>query len=101
MRLIDSGYEYIKQEPGLIGVYKQIERAARVSYKSEDRITEGSAQRMVEALIKNGHLACLEHGTIYLKCDDLGPDEYGKTSNVIPLKGNYSRNPYSRVTYHN
>ena len=67
MKFIDSSYEIIEQKPKLIGVYEQIERAARVSYKSEDKITEGSAQRMVDTLIKNKHYACLEHGTIYLE----------------------------------
>ena len=99
MRLLNSSYEIWEQEKGLLGVYKQIEKAARTSYKSEDRITDDSAQKMVDALIKNKHYACLEHGTIYLKCDDLGPDEYGKTSCIIPLKGKYSNNPYSKVVY--
>lgn len=67
MRFIDSSVEIIEQEPGILGVYKQIERAARLSYKSEDRITENSAKKMVDTLVNNKHLACLEHGTIYLK----------------------------------
>ena len=99
MRLLNSSYEIWEQEKGLLGVYKQIEKAARTSYKSEDRITDDSAQKMVDSLIKSRHYACLEHGTIYLKCDDLGPDEYGKTSCTIPLKGKYSNNPYSKVVY--
>lgn len=66
MRLIDASYEIIPQEEGLLGVYKQIEKAARTAYKSEDKITEGSAQKMVEALCKSNHGAALEHGTIYL-----------------------------------
>lgn len=67
MRFIDSNVEIIEQEPGLLGIYKQIEKAARLSYKSEDKITEVSAKSMVETLIKNKHFACLEHGTIYLR----------------------------------
>ena len=55
MRLIDASYEIIEQEPNILGVYKQIEKAARTAYKSEDKITEGSAQRMVEALCKSNH----------------------------------------------
>lgn len=66
MRLIDPSYEIISQEEGLLGVYKQIEKAARTAYKSEDKIAEGSAQRMVESLCKLNHGAALEHGTIYL-----------------------------------
>ena len=86
MKFIDSSYEIIEQEPGLLGVYKQIEKAARTSYKSEDKITEGSAQKMVDALIKNKHFACLEHGTVYLKFDDWIEQDVAR----------YWYNPYSR-----
>ena len=90
MRLIDASYEIIPQEEGLLGVYKQIEKAARTAYKSEDKIAEGSAQRMVEALCKSSHGACLEHGTIYLKRQIKSHD---------PFVIFYDRNPYSKVVY--
>ena len=67
MKLIESYYEIIPQAPGLEGIYKQIEIAARNCYKSESFIKEGSAEKMVDALIKRGHGSPLEHGTIYLK----------------------------------
>ncbi len=67
MKLIESSVEILPQEEGLLGAYKQIEKAARVCYKSEDRICEGSAKKMVDFLIKRGHNAPLEHGTVYLK----------------------------------
>lgn len=92
MRLIDASYEIIEQEPNILGVYKQIEKAARTAYKSEDKITEGSAQRMVEALCKSNHGACLEHGTIYLEV----PMENG---DWVGICGDYNDNPYSRVKY--
>lgn len=81
MKLIDSSYEIIEQAPGLMGVYKQIEKAARTAYKSEDKITDDSALKMVEALCKSNHGACLEHGTIYLsipidEADELAFDRY-------------------------
>jgi len=66
MQFVDSSFEIIPQGSGLDGLYKHVERVARVSYKSEDKITEDSAKRMVDKLIENQHLACLEHGTIYL-----------------------------------
>lgn len=70
MKLIKSYFEIIEQEPGLEGIYKQIELAGRVSYKSEDKITKDSAKPFVDMLIKKGHTAVLEQGTIYLKLDD-------------------------------
>lgn len=98
MRFIDSNVEIIEQEPGLLGIYKQIEKAARLSYKSEDKITEVSAKSMVETLVKNKHFACLEHGTIYLKItfdmSAVGSYHYSGIDK-------YVKNPYSRVIFDN
>lgn len=96
MRLLDSSFEIIEQTPGLKGVYKQIEKAARTAYKSEDKITDDSASRMVESLIKRGHGACLEHGTIYLKMTyDLSAMGSYYHSGI----DKYVRNPYSKVIF--
>lgn len=38
-----------------------IEKCGRVCYKSEDRITAGSAEKFVSGIIKSGHEAVLEH----------------------------------------
>lgn len=67
MRLIESNVELLPQPAGLEGVYKQIEIAGRTCYKSEDKITPDSAKEFVDRMIKNGHTAMLEHGTVYLK----------------------------------
>lgn len=67
MRIIKPSFEIWDQEEGLEGIYKQIERAGRVCYKSEDKITEDSAKEFVERMIKSSHGAMLEHGTVYLK----------------------------------
>ena len=66
MKLIESKVEIIEQQPGLDGVYKQIELAGRTCYKSEDKITEDSAKAFVDRMIKSKHGAMLEHGTVYL-----------------------------------
>ena len=91
MKFIDSGFEIIEQKDGLDGLYKHIEKVARVSYKSEDKITKDSAKVMVDRLIASKHLSCLEHGTIYLhysfKIGDSVEFDYDK----------YKRNPYSKV----
>lgn len=68
MRLIKSSVEIIPQQDNLLnGIYKQIELAGRTCYKSEDKITETSAKEFVDRMIKSGHNAMLEHGTVYLK----------------------------------
>lgn len=66
MRLINPSVNLIKQNPGLSGIYQIIEKIGRVCYKSEDKITEDSAKPFVDRMIKSGHNAMLEHGTVYL-----------------------------------
>lgn len=89
MRLIKPSFEIWDQQEGLEGVYKQIERAGRVCYKSEDKITENSAKEFVERMIKSGHGAMLEHGTAYLH----GSDNFAGGLHL----NNYKKSPYSRV----
>ena len=48
------------------GVYKQIEIAGRTCYKSK-RPEGQTAKDFVDRMIKSGHGAMLEHGTVYLK----------------------------------
>lgn len=91
MRLIKPSFEILDQQCGLEGVYKQIEIAGRTCYKSEDKITENSAKGFVERMIKSGHGAMLEHGTVYLAM----PME-----TILPIEANdwgkYTKNPYSK-----
>ena len=67
MKLVEQSFEIIPQEEGIKGVYKQIEKAGRTCYKSEDKITENSAKKFVDMLTTNCHGAMLEHGTVYFK----------------------------------
>lgn len=91
MKLIESNVEYIHQAEGLEGIYRQVEIAGRTAYKSEDKITEGSAKKFVDMLIRNKHYAALEHGTVYLKVS-LPKDEISTAESLYHLK----RNPYSK-----
>ena len=50
MKLIESKVEVIEQQPGLDGMYKQIELAGRTCYKSEDKLTEDSAKEFVDRM---------------------------------------------------
>lgn len=73
MKLIEPGYEILKQEDNsLKGIKKFIERCARVSYKSEDKITDDSYEKFVDMLIKRGHYRPLEFGTVYLNFNESG-----------------------------
>lgn len=67
MKLIKPSFEIIKQKPGINGLLQHIERCGRTCYKSEDKITEDSAEKFVNMLVNRGHTAMVEHGTVYLK----------------------------------
>ena len=93
MKLIKPSFKIIGQQPGLEGLYKQIEMAGRTCYKSEDKITEDSAKEFVDRMIKSGHGAMLEHGTVYLLIHDDDTTEYHI--------GEYEKNPFTKVNVGN
>lgn len=97
MKLIKPSFKIIGQQPGLEGLYKQIEMAGRTCYKSEDKITEDSAKEFVDRMIKSGHGAMLEHGTVYLKLTNKGLllDNYDKNH----IEDKYINNKYSTVVF--
>lgn len=66
MRLIKPSFEIIEQKPGIDRLLQHIERCGRTCYKSEDKITEDSAEKFVNMLVNRGHTAMVEHGTVYL-----------------------------------
>lgn len=93
MKLINQSAELLIQPQGLEGIYKQIEIAARVCYKSENRST-GDSKSFVDKLIKMKHFSMLEHGTIYLH---LKKSDMEFPNRVYNLAIKYRKNPYSRT----
>lgn len=88
MRLIKPSIEILEQGSGIQGIYKQIEKAGRTCYKSENLITEDSAEKFVNMIKDRQHTAMLEHGTVYLNIEDYFTD----IKKVIPK---YQSNKYS------
>lgn len=78
MRLIKPSFEILEQQPGYRGLMQHIERCGRTCYKSEDKITEDSAEKFVKMLVNRGHTAMVEHGTIYLTLNMTNRQEYFK-----------------------
>lgn len=70
MKINQPSFEIWEQQPGVDGVYRQVERCGRVCYKSENHQTADSARPFVERLIASKHTAMLEHATIYLTLDE-------------------------------
>lgn len=95
MKLIKANYDILKSQ----GLFKDIEIAARTCYKSEDKITDDSADKMVKSLIERGHNAMLEHGTVYLQanCKDMFSSSFKTepSSNIYK----YESNEYSKIRF--
>ena len=93
MKLINSSFEILDQTLDINGIYKQIELAGRTCYKSEAYITDTSAKEFVERMMKLGHGAILEHGTVYLQFNNT----MGKYFSHVQK---YVNNQYSAMVEH-
>jgi len=87
MKFLRSSVDILGQEPGIIGMKKHIERCSRISYKSEDHITDDSYIKFINMLHDRGHWACFEFGTVYLRL----PEEDAEVHDF------YSKNEFSKV----
>ena len=99
MNIIKPSVQIIEQESGIEGIYKQIEIAGRTCYQSQDKMTEDSAKGFVDRMIKSGHGAMLEHGTVYLYIEYTSPftdKNYMLHSN---MEHKYALNKYSKVNH--
>jgi thymidylate synthase (FAD) len=70
MKVIDPYYEILNM-PDPDYALKHIERAARTCYKSEDKISQGSAEKLLKSLNKTGHHSVFEHisVSVLIVCD--------------------------------
>ena len=107
MKVLEPTVEVIKQEDFSIkGIKKFIEQCARLSYKSEDKITEDSYEKFVQMLIDKDHARPLEFGTVHLKMDSdhfdnfIADLSYAGTLNCIWIKWyfNFTDNMYYITT---
>ena len=91
MKLIKQSFEFINQTDfSLVGIKKHIERCARVSYKSENKITDTSYEKFVNMLESRGHDRPLEYGTVYLT---LRGDDADALRNIFI----YAENPWTKI----
>lgn len=65
MKLIDPSVSVITEKDP----FKKIERVGRTCYKSEDKITEGSAKKFYRGLTSRKHTAMVEHATFVFRLD--------------------------------
>lgn len=114
MKIINPSVEYIPQSDNTLkGIFEQIEKAGRTCYKSENKITEGSAEAFVQRMIESNHTAMLEHGTVYMSMHTDWKEEgeivhYPWYNNNAPCKYRelfnyvqylFKSNPYSVVNF--
>lgn len=70
MNIIEPGFEVLDDLDGR-RMLRKIEAAGRICYKSEENITDGSAEIFVRSILKNGHESVIEHEKISVRvvCD--------------------------------
>lgn len=94
MKLIKSSvtnitpYKFFEED-----ILKHIELCGRTCYKSEDKITDTSAEKFVNMLKKNKHRSVLEHGTVYLWTRETSYNFMNIWKSDLFDK--YDKNPYS------
>ena len=84
MKLIKQSFKFVNQKGfTLKDIYKHIEYCARISYKSQDKITDTSYEKFVNMLKSRGHDRPLEFGTVHLKM--ILPDFQGFMNSLLTL----------------
>ena len=95
MKLIKQSFQFVNQEGfTLRDIYKHIEYCARISYKSQDKITDTSYEKFVNMLESRGHDRPLEFGTVYLSRTSQKEDN-------MEWLDKYTYNPWSKFSFGN
>lgn len=70
MKIIEPYFEILEPIDG-DSILRKVERAGRTCYKSENRITAGSAEDFIRRILNSGHHSVIEHISITVKfiCD--------------------------------
>lgn len=70
MKIIEPYFEILEPIDG-DSILRKVERAGRTCYKSENRITAGSAEDFIGRILNSGHHSVIEHISITVKfiCD--------------------------------
>ena len=67
MKVIQASYEILTDLSDPIKILKDIERAGRVCYKSENNITDDSCITFCKNIINRGHEAVIEHSQLSVR----------------------------------
>ncbi len=105
MRIIPPSHEILYLPP-TEEVLRVIELAGRTCYKSEDKITQDSAENFIKKIVKSGHESVIEHGhcSVRFVCDrgvshELVRHRLAAYSQESTRYANYSRDKFgSEIT---
>lgn len=118
MKLIKPSYQILTKLDGN-EILKNIEIAGRTAYKSEDKITDNSAEKFIGMIVKRGHLSVIEHQSFSVRfivdrgisheivrhrlssftqestryCN-YGKEKFGNELNIIDLRPHLTENQY-------
>ena len=86
MKIIEPKVELINA-PDYATLLSTVEQAGRTCYKSENKITDGSAEKFVRNILKRGHEAVIEHAslTVRFTCDRGMSHEIVRHRLALPL----------------
>lgn len=88
MKLIKQSFQFVNQKGfTLKDIYKHIEYCARISYKSQDKITDTSYEKFVNMLESRGHDRPLEFGTVHLKMPE---PEFRSLTDILTSSRTYN-----------
>ena len=70
MKIVSPTVELLNA-PAYADLLALVEQAGRTCYKSEDKIKDGSAEAFIRNILKRGHEAVIEHGSLSVRftCD--------------------------------
>lgn len=66
MEIVNQSHE-IMTPIDATGIYMLLEQAGRTAYKSEDKISAGSAQKFIAKILASGHESVIEHFNLTVK----------------------------------
>lgn len=70
MRIIDPSFEFIEDHLAMLTIPERIEHCGRICYKSEARISPGSAIPFCKKMVESGHGTTLEMAMVHLVVDE-------------------------------
>ena len=95
MKLIKQDFNIVNQQGFSIkDIKKHIEYCARISYKSQDKITDDSYEKFVNMLEKRDHTRPLEFGTVHLKMTSLDFQKFIHSLLTVGMINNIWLNHY-------